>query len=59
MFLIGCVVFAFDDDICMGEGGFHVTLADLVPDADIGIASLRVDARRFGFQRASCVKDGG
>ncbi len=54
MLLVRCMVFAFDNDIRPGEGGFHIALADLVPDADIGIAPLRVDARRIrlhGFGR--------
>ena len=59
MFLVGRMVFAFNDDIRPGEGCLHVALADLVPDADIGVTSFRVDARRCGFQRCRRVEDGG
>ena len=58
MLLVGRMVFAFDDDnVLPGEGGLHVALADLVPDADVGIADFRVDARRLRLHRLSRIVD--
>ena len=56
MLLVGGMVFAlYNDHIRPGEGRLHIALADLVPDADIGIASFRVDARRCRVQRGGSV----
>ena len=56
--LVWRMVFAFDDHVCFGKSRLHITLADFVPDANVGIADFRMDARRIRLHRLDCVVDG-
>jgi hypothetical protein len=50
MFLHRCLIFTFHDHIGFGEGRVHITFADLVMDANICVAPVRVEDGRIGAQ---------
>ncbi len=57
--LVWRMIFVLNNHIRPVEGGFHIAFADLVPDADIGIAPLRVQARCIRLHGLGCIINGG
>ena len=57
VFLVGGLVFALDDHVRFGEGGFHVPFANLVMDANIRIAAFGMQLRRAGLHGLDRVRD--